>query len=91
MAGIQAHIAKDSPYYARQFIERLFDAAEVLEDFPELGRKVPEADYQEHIREVLFQNYRIIYLYQDHQVYVLAVIHGSRDLQGMEHKPWAVG
>jgi plasmid stabilization system protein ParE len=91
LAGIQAHIAKDSPYYARQFIERIFDAAEMLEDFPELGRKVPEADYQEHIREILFQNYRIIYLCQADQVYVLAVIHGSRDLQGMEHKPWAVG
>jgi hypothetical protein len=49
------------------------------------------ADYQEHIREILFQNYGIIYLHQDRQVYVLAVIDGSRDLQGMEHKPWAVG
>lgn len=90
MAGIQAYIAKDSPYYARQFIERIFDAAETLEDFPELGRKVPEAGDTENIRELLFRLYRIIYLHQADQVYILAVVHGSPDLAGMEHKPWAV-
>lgn len=91
LAGIQAYIAKDSPYYAKQFIERIFEAAETLDGFPELGRKVPEAGDTENIRELLFQSYRIIYLYQTDHVYILAVIHGSRDLQGMECKPWAVG
>jgi plasmid stabilization system protein ParE len=62
MTGIQAYIAKDSLYYARQFTERIFDASEKLEDFPELGRTVPEAGGTEHIRELLFQSYRIIYL-----------------------------
>ena len=37
LAGIQSFIAKDSPYYARQFIERIFEATEALEDFPEQG------------------------------------------------------
>ena len=91
MAGIQAYIAKDSLYYAKQFIERIFEASEKLEDFPELGRNVPEAGDTENIRELLLQSYRIIYLYQTDHVYILAVIHGSRDLAGMEHKPWAVG
>lgn len=27
VAGIQAYIAKDSPFYARQFVERLFEVA----------------------------------------------------------------
>ena len=57
MAGIQAYIAKDSPYYARQFIERIFEAAETLEDFPELGRKVPEAEDSDKVRELIFQSY----------------------------------
>jgi ParE toxin of type II toxin-antitoxin system, parDE len=68
-----------------------FDAAEKLADFPELGRKVPETDYQERIREVLFQNYRIIYLHQGGGVDILAVIHGSRDLANLPGKPWEVG
>ena len=50
-----AYIAKDSPYYAKQFIERIFEATEPLEDFPELGRKVPEAEATENIRELIFQ------------------------------------
>jgi toxin ParE1/3/4 len=91
LAGIQAYIAKDSPYYAKQFIERIFEAAEALEDFPELGRKVPEAEATENIRELIFQSYRIMYLNQDNLVFILAVIHGSRDLASMEQKPWAVG
>ncbi len=91
LSSIKAAIAKDSPFYAKRFIERIFDAAEKLADFPELGRKVPEADYQERIREVLFQNYRIIYLHQGGGVDILAVIHGSRDLANLPGKPWEVG
>jgi toxin ParE1/3/4 len=91
LAGIQAYIAKDSPYYAKQFIERIFEAVETLENFPELGRKVPEAEASENARELIFQSYRIMYLYQPEHVCILAVIHGNRDLAGMEQKPWAVG
>jgi toxin ParE1/3/4 len=47
LTSIKNYIVKDSPFYARRFIERLFEAAEILEKFPELGRKVPEANYQE--------------------------------------------
>ena len=47
LAGIQVYIAKDSPYYAKQFIESIFEATETLEDFPELGRKVLEAEATE--------------------------------------------
>ena len=44
LAGIQAYIDKDSSYYAKQFIERIFEVAEAQEDFHEPGRKVPEAE-----------------------------------------------
>ena len=91
LAEIQAYIAKDSPYYAKQFIERIFEATEVLEDFPELGRKVPEAEATENIRELIVQSYRIIYLNQNNLVFILAVIHGSRDLASIEQKPWVLG
>ncbi len=89
--SIKAYISKDSPFYAKRFIERLFEVAEKLADFPELGRKVPEANYQESIREIIFQNYRIIYLIQDNNINILAVIHGNRDLANLPGKPWEVG
>ena len=90
MEGIQDYIAKDSIFYARQFIERIFEVTKNLETFPELGREVPEAKEREDVRELIFQGYRIIYLHQANLVYIVAVIHGSRDLSGMENKPWNI-
>ena len=91
LAGIQAYIAKDSLYYAKQFIERIFEATEALEDFLETRRKVPEAEATETIRELIFQSYRIMYFNQNNLGFNLAVIHGSRDLACTEQKPWVVG
>jgi plasmid stabilization system protein ParE len=79
------------PYYVKQFIERIFEAAETQEDFPELGRKVPEAEATENIRELIFQSYRIMYINPNNLVFILAVIQGSRDLASIEQKPWVVG
>lgn len=60
LAQIHAHIAADSPRYARQFSERIIGAVRKLHEFPLIGRKVPEADL-DNVRELIFQNYRIIY------------------------------
>lgn len=88
LEAIQAYIARDSSFYARQFIERIFDAATKLEPFPDIGRRVPEAEERTDIRELIFQGYHIIYLIQPEQITIIAVIHGSRDLAGMKDKPW---
>ncbi len=55
MEGIQDYIAKDSNFYARQFIERIFDVVKSLETFPDLGREVTEADKRADVRELIFQ------------------------------------
>ena len=86
---LHAYIAQDSPYYARRFVERIFQSVETLTDHPQIGRKVPEAD-REDIRELLFQNYRVIYRIKPEYVYIVTVIHGSRDLVGQEKKPWEI-
>ena len=91
MEGIQNYIAKDSSFYAQQFIERIFEVVKKLEDFPELGRKVPEANDRNDTRELIFQGYRIIYQLQTNHVFIVTVTHGSRDLAGMENQPWASG
>lgn len=83
------YIALDQPYYAEEFTTRLMTSVEPLADNPRMYRVVPEAA-QEHIREVIFRGYRIIYRILDdkHLIEILAVFHGSRDLEGMEAKPW---
>ncbi len=79
------------PYYAELFVDRLIEATDKLEAHPRLGRKVPEADDRDDVRELIVQGYRIVYLLQPEQLQILTVIHGSRDLAGQEKKPWEEG
>ena len=88
LENIRDYIAKDSPYYARNFIERIFDTTLRLEDFPKIGCPVPEAKGREDIRELIFQGYRIIHLLLTDRLQVLAVMHGSQNLEGQKTKPW---
>jgi plasmid stabilization system protein ParE len=55
-----------------------------------MGRRVPEAQEQREIREILFQGYRIIYRLAEQRVQILSVLHGSRDLLQREPKPWEI-
>jgi toxin ParE1/3/4 len=87
---IKDYIAKDNEFYAARFVRRIVAAAERLVDFPNLGRRVPEAD-RDDIREIFFQAYRIIYRLMADRVQILAVVHGGRDLERIEIKPWEVG
>jgi plasmid stabilization system protein ParE len=56
-----------------------------LADFPKIGRTVPEAAGREDVRELIFQGYRIIYLTQPKRVFIVTIIHGSRDLAANDH------
>lgn len=90
LAQIRAFIAADSPRYARQFVERIIGAVRTLREFPLLGRTVPEAD-RDDVRELIFQNYRIIYHVETQRTFILGVIHGSRDLTRPSNQPWVIG
>lgn len=85
---LKAYIAKDSPYYARRFTERIVASVEKLAEFPKIGRPVPEAEGRDDVRELIYQGYRIIYLTRPEQVFIATIIHGSRDLAAKEVKPW---
>ncbi|MCK4448034.1 MAG: type II toxin-antitoxin system RelE/ParE family toxin [Candidatus Marinimicrobia bacterium] len=89
LESIRDYIGKDSEYYASRFIGRIIEAVERLEQFPEMGRRVPEAE-EDNIREILFQNYRIMYRAEPQRILVLVVIHAARDLSLKEPKPWDV-
>ena len=89
LEGIRDYIGKDSEYYASRFIGRIIEAVERLVYFPEMGRRVPEAE-EENVRELLFHNYRIMYRSEPHRILVLTVIHAARDISQKEPKPWDV-
>jgi toxin ParE1/3/4 len=87
--SIRDYIGRDSEYYASRFIGKIIEAVERLKFFPELGRRVPEAE-EENIRELLFQNYRIIYRVDPRRILVLTIIHAARDISQKELKTWDV-
>lgn len=88
IGDIYDYIARDVPYYAELFVDKLIDATDKLEDHPRMGRQVPEADDRDDVRELIVQGYRIIYLLQAEHLQILTVLHGSRDLTGQVVKPW---
>ena len=74
---IAAYIADDSPHYARLFVLKIISAVERLEQFPEIGRIVPECN-DPAVRELLLGNYRVVYRLKDGSAEVLTVYHSAR-------------
>jgi len=89
LESIWDYIKRDSEYYATQFVERIIDAVGSLESFPVMGRTVPEAEDQ-NVRELLFNNYRIIYRVENERVLVLTIIHAARNLSQTGSKLWEI-
>jgi toxin ParE1/3/4 len=87
LRAVEAYIAENSPYYAREFVSKILAGTRKLASFPRIGRRVPESD-REDIRELIFQGYRIIYQEGSDSIRILAVFHGSFDLAHQETRPW---
>ena len=85
LKNIRDYIAKDSPYYAAIFIEKIIIAVEKLATFPLIGHVVPECN-NKCIREIIYQHYRIIYKINHKAVIILTVVYGGRDLSGWAKK-----
>jgi toxin ParE1/3/4 len=77
---IGEYISLDSVSNAKKYVTTLYEKAGLLQKQPYLGRVVPEFDLQ-HLRELIFENYRIIYrLNTASIVEVLMIHHASRDI-----------
>jgi addiction module RelE/StbE family toxin len=77
---IHDYIARDSGNYAHLFVKKIYETVQKLKDFPNIGRVVPEVN-NPSIREIIFQNYRIVYRNMDNYVEIITVIHGNRLLK----------
>lgn len=81
--SIATYIEKDSPAYAKSVVSAFFGKAEILKDFTELGRKIPELN-DINIREIFVYSYRLIYKTNEDTILFVAVIHGKRLLENHE-------
>ncbi|MDH5525583.1 MAG: type II toxin-antitoxin system RelE/ParE family toxin [Desulfobulbaceae bacterium] len=74
---IAEYIAQDNPSVAADWVETLFAKVELLESSPSIGRVVPEAN-RDDIRELIYGNYRIVYLNKENQIFILTIRHGKQ-------------
>jgi plasmid stabilization system protein ParE len=78
LQGIWDYIARDSVLYADKFISEILTTADIVEDFPEIGRIIPEIG-DPKAREIIYRSYRIMYLIQDTKIYITQITHGARN------------
>jgi toxin ParE1/3/4 len=76
---IYSHLHIESPSYAEYWLEEFFRKSELLENFPKMGRMVPEVNI-ENIREYFVGRHRIIYSIIEQEVRILAIRHGRTPL-----------
>ncbi len=80
LRDIWSFIARDSRRAAEATVDRLIDASVELAVFPDRGRSLPEFPELDY-RELLIGSYRLIYRHAASVVWVLAVVHGRRQLR----------
>ena len=69
---IAQYIANDNPTVADNWIKEIFLSVEQLETFPKSGKVVTEVK-NDAVRELIYGNYRIIYLIESEQISILTV------------------
>jgi len=82
--SIATYIEKDSPMYAQSVVSKFFEKAEILKEFTNLGRVVPELN-DRSIREIFVYSYRLIYKIDSNTILFVAVVHGKRVLENHEN------
>lgn len=79
LGSIAEYISLASPIYAEQVIDRIVLRLRQAQEFPESGRRVPEAGDLD-VRELVERPYRLIYRVRPTVIEVLAIVHGRQDL-----------
>lgn len=72
LVEIEEYIARDDPATAVVYVEKLIRRTDILSEHHNAGRAVPEVPGRE-LRELIEDNYRIVYRAQDGTVEILTV------------------
>lgn len=83
-------IQETNPGDLNEWFNDITNALQSLKNLPYRCSRIPETDeFNQEIRQLIYEKYRIIFTIQDETVYVLAVRHTSRkplkgeDLEGI--------
>jgi toxin ParE1/3/4 len=77
LESIFDYISQDSATYASLVVQRIVESVRLLENYPKSGRIVPELG-EEKTRELIHDNYRIVYQLGSDRAEILTIHHCSR-------------
>lgn len=78
--SIAEYLSQYSKPLAKAFVDKVFQKAELLKNFPEMGRMVPEVGSR-NVRELIYKQYRIVYqLVSKDRIRILTVHHSAQPL-----------
>jgi toxin ParE1/3/4 len=88
LRDLVTYIRAANPLAAESFAASLIEQIELLADFPELGRMVPERN-DPAIREMIYRRYRIIYRFprEKTKVEIIRLWHAARDTPDLPSTP----
>jgi len=80
LKDIHDYIAQDDPDAATRVVSGIYEKAQLLRDFPEIGYKY-RSEPEGAIRILLYGHYRIAYLFKrKEQIDILGVFHGAMEI-----------
>lgn len=79
LRAIHDYLAQTSPQYAVYLVDRITTRSKQIAAFPLSGRIVPEYG-RPQIRELIENQYRILYHIRPEQIEVIAVIHSRQQI-----------
>ncbi len=78
--AIAEYIALDKPSAAINLVQKFFSSTDQLEEFPELGRKLPELKKSRYL-EIIVNPCRIFYRIEGDKVYILNLMRSESKLR----------
>ena len=83
LEDIFEYIAAENPQAAARTVQEIYERAEVLTIFPEIGHRYLASS--RNVRILIYGHYRIAYLVKDDEnIDILGVFHGSLDITRYE-------
>lgn len=80
LKDIHDYIAQDSPESAFRVVEAIYEKAQLIGRFPEIGHRYDRIR-DRHVRILLYGHYKIAYLIKpDGNIDILGVFHGALDI-----------
>ena len=76
------YISNDSVQNARRFVHGLKERIKILKLHPELGKTLFPQRFP-YVRQVLHKSYRIVYMFHDDTVTILAITHQARLIENI--------